>query len=309
MSSAASPSVTLIPPTARSKSARMISIPKTSNLIGWTVLYTGRELDMETGLQYSRARYYGADLGRFIGRDPIGFEGKDENLYRYCGNNTINSTDPSGLGFGEYCGAIHCPGPLPPPSPSVYKCGCGPYTGGAGLLGGYMKPGDCVTGAQCGNFTVLSGNLENGGNPDFDAAKCALKKLGFDLPQTENGIYIAKIPRGTMGYTCLWNGLAMDDLNYSFINGNLINGASLKDDANFLNLMVTIWHEVLGHNIDEEDDDKNPEKGPFHDKYEQPIIDAYNRAKKDGTWDKIIQECKIGKYATPNPSPKKPTPK
>ena len=71
--------------------------PKTSNFIGWTVLYTGRDLDMETGLQYSRARYYGADLGRFINRDPIGFKGGDENLYRYAFDWPINLADPSGL--------------------------------------------------------------------------------------------------------------------------------------------------------------------------------------------------------------------
>ena len=30
--------------------------------------YTGRELDAETGLQYNRARYYDAAIGRFITR-------------------------------------------------------------------------------------------------------------------------------------------------------------------------------------------------------------------------------------------------
>ncbi|NQU22542.1 MAG: hypothetical protein HQ567_14790 [Candidatus Nealsonbacteria bacterium] len=34
-------------------------------------LYTGRRLDEETGLQYSRARYYHATLGRFMQRDPM----------------------------------------------------------------------------------------------------------------------------------------------------------------------------------------------------------------------------------------------
>ena len=71
--------------------------PKTSNFIDWTVLYTGRDLDMETGLQYSRARYYGADLGRFISRDPIGYKGRDENLYRYVGNNSTTRIDPNGM--------------------------------------------------------------------------------------------------------------------------------------------------------------------------------------------------------------------
>jgi RHS repeat-associated protein len=34
--------------------------------LGNSILYTGRRLDTETGLQYSRARYYSADLGKFI---------------------------------------------------------------------------------------------------------------------------------------------------------------------------------------------------------------------------------------------------
>jgi RHS repeat-associated protein len=60
-------------------------------------LFTGREWDEEVGLQYNRARYYDTELGRFIGEDPIGFEGKDNNLYRYVDNTPITSVDPSGL--------------------------------------------------------------------------------------------------------------------------------------------------------------------------------------------------------------------
>jgi RHS repeat-associated protein len=59
--------------------------------------FTGREFDGETGLYYYRARYYDAQVGRFVGSDPIGFNGEDTNLYRYVGNSPINWTDPSGL--------------------------------------------------------------------------------------------------------------------------------------------------------------------------------------------------------------------
>jgi RHS repeat-associated protein len=59
--------------------------------------YTGRELDVETGLYYYRARYYDASLGRFISEDPIGFSAGDTNLYRYVNNNPTNYTDPSGM--------------------------------------------------------------------------------------------------------------------------------------------------------------------------------------------------------------------
>jgi hypothetical protein len=36
-------------------------------------------------------------VGRFITQDPSEFVGEDENLYRYCGNDPINATDPIGL--------------------------------------------------------------------------------------------------------------------------------------------------------------------------------------------------------------------
>jgi RHS repeat-associated protein len=58
--------------------------------------YAGQEFDEETGLQYSRARYYDSAAGRFISQDPIGFGGGDTNLYRRVGNSPINATDPSG---------------------------------------------------------------------------------------------------------------------------------------------------------------------------------------------------------------------
>jgi len=57
--------------------------------------YAGREPD-ETGLLYNRARYYSPNVGRFVGRDPIGLAG-GLNPYAYVGNNPINRTDPSGL--------------------------------------------------------------------------------------------------------------------------------------------------------------------------------------------------------------------
>jgi RHS repeat-associated protein len=62
-----------------------------------TTLYTGRELDLETGLYYYRARYYSAELGRFVGRDPIGYGAKDVNLYRYVGSAPAAKVDPDGL--------------------------------------------------------------------------------------------------------------------------------------------------------------------------------------------------------------------
>jgi RHS repeat-associated protein len=59
--------------------------------------YTGREFDYETGLYYYRARYYDPQAGRFITKDPIGFEGGDYNLYVYVQNNPLRYLDSFGL--------------------------------------------------------------------------------------------------------------------------------------------------------------------------------------------------------------------
>lgn len=53
---------------------------------------------------------YNPDLGTFDQRDPIGYDGGDDNLYRYCGNNPLNATDPGGdltikIGHPNYYGA------------------------------------------------------------------------------------------------------------------------------------------------------------------------------------------------------------
>ncbi len=57
--------------------------------------YTGRERD-GSGLYYYRARYYLAEVGRFLTPDPIGLRG-GINPYAYVGSNPINFTDPFGL--------------------------------------------------------------------------------------------------------------------------------------------------------------------------------------------------------------------
>jgi RHS repeat-associated protein len=52
--------------------------------------------DDATDFRYNRARYYDAEIGRFISRDPIGIAG-GINLYGYSRNNPVNRLDISGL--------------------------------------------------------------------------------------------------------------------------------------------------------------------------------------------------------------------
>jgi RHS repeat-associated protein len=63
----------------------------------WSHLFQGLKLTDVTGLAYVRHRDYSPTLGRFIERDPIGFEAGDNNWYRFVANGPTGTTDPSGL--------------------------------------------------------------------------------------------------------------------------------------------------------------------------------------------------------------------
>ena len=65
-------------------------------------LFTAREYDGASGLQYNRARWYDAQSGRWIGEDPLGFEAGDSNIARYVHNGPSMRVDASGLVDTEY---------------------------------------------------------------------------------------------------------------------------------------------------------------------------------------------------------------
>jgi RHS repeat-associated protein len=97
-----------------------------SSTIGNRILFSGREFDAETGLYYYRTRYYSADMGRFLQRDPM--EDDDlSNLYAYVENDPINSFDP--FGTDKNRGQINASNPqkakklteVQPPSVSVLQ--------------------------------------------------------------------------------------------------------------------------------------------------------------------------------------------
>ena len=68
--------------------------------------YTGRRFDDETGRYYYRNRYYHAEMGRFVSRDPIGYAGGDYNTYQYVRGMPTTLVDPSGLFPGNPFGGI-----------------------------------------------------------------------------------------------------------------------------------------------------------------------------------------------------------
>jgi hypothetical protein len=156
------------------------------------------------------------------------------------------------------------------------------------IFGGYMKAGDKVVNTQIGTITVGSSNLE-GTDRDFQRATSVLADLGLKLPQSENGVYWSSLPRTHDGYTVVWKGVANDQLAFSFIN-SAYQGAKIES-PDFEQLMVTLWHEVTGHNVDDARHDNKRDQAAFDAKYEKPVFEAIKRAKANGTWKKILEKA------------------
>jgi RHS repeat-associated protein len=106
--------------------------------------------DRETGLQLLTNRYYDPSAGRFLTRDPIGYNG-GVNLYSYVKDNPVMYTDPLGhdlfgiTGGGSGGAAIGGLGIIGTANYSIginSDCSCGDFTtGGAGSLGLDLGPG------------------------------------------------------------------------------------------------------------------------------------------------------------------------
>jgi RHS repeat-associated protein len=71
--------------------------PTETSTHGVVDLYAGERWIPELALYDLRNRFMSPELGRFLQTDPIGFQGDASNLYRYCGNDPVDRTDPTGL--------------------------------------------------------------------------------------------------------------------------------------------------------------------------------------------------------------------
>jgi RHS repeat-associated protein len=62
--------------------------------------FAGGLYDYQTGLVHFGARDYDPGIGRWLTKDPIGFAGRDYNLYRYAYGDPINLIDVDGMNAG-----------------------------------------------------------------------------------------------------------------------------------------------------------------------------------------------------------------
>ncbi|AEJ13753.1 YD repeat protein [Pseudomonas putida S16] len=100
--------------------------------------FQGQYWDVETGLHYNRHRYYDPFIGRFISKDPIGFEGSF-NSYKYCPAPT-HWVDPLGL-TQKY---IPAPSSLPGFPSAVRAKPKTTVQGGGGLRKRWRLPDGCI---------------------------------------------------------------------------------------------------------------------------------------------------------------------
>ena len=111
----------------------------------------GYYTDYESGLLLLTHRYYDPATGRFVNRDPIGYDG-GINLYTFAGGNPINGRDPLGLdwsdfwfGFGKGVGSTVVAGGI---------------IVGAGLLAPELALGAGIMVSAVGTFYLVEGVVE-----------------------------------------------------------------------------------------------------------------------------------------------------
>lgn len=139
---------------------------RTSSNQGNRFMFTGREYLPELGIYDYRHRFYHPGLGRFLQSDPIGFGGGDANLFRYCGGNPVNGSDPSGLinwttvgrgtlttigGVGTMVGGAIIAG-------ATWETVAGAWFGGVAMFAGATSTGLGIT-------TIADGFRDTSGSP------------------------------------------------------------------------------------------------------------------------------------------------
>jgi RHS repeat-associated protein len=228
-----------------------------------------------------RARTYNPTLGRFLQRDPLDYI-DSMNLYEYVASRPTVATDPFGLQQSMQ-GVFR---DMADRNPNPDTSGTGKFNTDSiittGLFfGGYYQSGNTIAIGKFGLLRVRSGNLwPFGQGTNLEAANCVLRKLGFTLPVPENGIYWAGLDPRLDGFTISGTGAFFNRVAASFVADKF----DMPPEKNkvFLELLVTLNHELAGHNRDEMND------GPaLVARYETPVRQAWTRKSRR----KIAWKC------------------
>jgi RHS repeat-associated protein len=122
--------------------------------------FTGKEEDVEVGLEYFGKRYYAPGLGRWVSPDPLAVHGlgADGNVYAYVRGRALVATDPIGLECdvdtscadtdGKELNHSTSDGNPPPPPPKA-----DPLTLRSEWVGACADPGE---GGSCSGLTPLA---------------------------------------------------------------------------------------------------------------------------------------------------------
>lgn len=168
--------------------------------------YCGEYYDKETGEIYLRARYYQPNVGRFLTRDT--YTGKEDDLlslhlYTYCGNDGVNTWDPSGYKyvFMKYSGfTVDFDGSPHAYAPEKVQSGENKgkknYAKPLDKLGNAGKPGNwwaLVTDRE-GNPIVRDEIDKKGRAVQYYVSATSLKRPGGDDKDQNSYVNASKIP-------------------------------------------------------------------------------------------------------------------
>jgi RHS repeat-associated protein len=71
--------------------------PLANSGVGNRFMFQGRAYFPELGIYDYRHRFYDPYMGHFLQADPTGFDAGDMNLFRYCADDPVDRSDPTGL--------------------------------------------------------------------------------------------------------------------------------------------------------------------------------------------------------------------
>jgi RHS repeat-associated protein len=133
--------------------------------------YTGREWDASLSLHHFRARWMSPSAGRFLGRDPIGYEGSEWGLYEAFGSRSPKSLDPTGkIIVTCNCSCRQGRGSIQFTEPKQVECQEGDYC--CANACNYSK---CITGTssdRCGNKYPVTNCFNCGWGPGDPGGQC-----------------------------------------------------------------------------------------------------------------------------------------